>query len=809
MLISLNWLKKFVDIDIDNDELVRLIGSRLVEVEGVIDETHKYDNIFAVRVESAEKIPDTHLSLCYIDDGGVMKDVERREDGLVQVMCGAPNVHAGMIAAWIAPGAVVPASVHDDQPFVIGMRKMLKKYDSYGMLAGADELDFGGDHLGIAELDPEIKPGTPFAELFELNDLILDIENKSLTHRPDTFGIIGFAREIAGILGKEFKTPEWLLNTEADFKTEDIKLDIEIADEKLCPRYTAIVLAPHGEYKEKYLTLERTQLCKSGMRPVDPIVDLTNYLMLLSGQPLHAFDYDKFVAVGGGKDAKIIVRAAKQGEKLKLLDGNEVEMTPNDIVITSNDVPVALAGAMGGENTEIDDKTKRVILESATFSLFNLRKTQMTHGIFSEAITRFTKGQPSGQTLPVALEFAKHAPALKPVALFDSQKTAPKAITVKISLEKMNALLGTDFKAAEAAKILKNVNFEVETNGDELSCTAPYWRTDIHIEEDIYEEVGRLSGFDNINPVLPLHATADASPRFALKTRIRNFMSAHGANEALTYSFVHGDLLQKVKQNPENSYRIVNSISPDLQYIRQSVAPSLLSKAYANMRGGYGRFVMYEMNQVYRRSDGVDEDNVPNGRYELAAILLDGETKSNYYLAKKYLEDLLRFFEIEFEISEFVQEKDSSNAYYEAKRSAKIMSGDVVLGYLGEFKAGVLQGFKLPLGTAGFELDINKMLELAGKAKQNVLRFSQFPSVGRDLTLTVDEKQSYAEVEKALRAVFEKRNYIYKLTPASIYQAEGQKTKNLSFHFEFADPNKTLSKNAIQDIMEELEKVKF
>jgi phenylalanyl-tRNA synthetase beta subunit len=166
------------------------------------------------------------------------------------------------------------------------------------------------------------------------------------------------------------------------------------------------------------------------------------------------------------------------------------------------------------------------------------------------------------------------------------------------------------------------------------------------------------------------------------------------------------------------------------------------------MRGGYGRFVMYEMNQVYRRSDGVDEDNVPNGRYELAAILLDGETKSNYYLAKKYLEDLLRFFEIEFEISEFAQEKDSSNAYYEAKRSAKIMSGDVVLGYLGEFKAGVLQGFKLPLGTAGFELDINKMLELAGKAKQNVLRFSQFPSVGRDLTLTVDEKQSYAEVEK-------------------------------------------------------------
>ncbi len=809
MLISLNWLKKFVDIDIADDELVKLIGSRLVEVEGVIDETHKYDNIFAAKVVSAEKIPDTHLTLCQIDDGGVKEGVERDENGLVQVMCGAPNVRVGMIAAWIAPGAIVPESVHENQPFVIGMRKMLKKYDSYGMLAGADELDFGGDHSGIAELNPETKPGTPLADIFELNDLILDIENKSLTHRPDTFGVIGFAREIAGILGKEFKTPEWLLNTTADFETEDIKLDIEIADEKLCPRYTAIVLTPHGEYKEKYLTLERTLLCKAGMRPVDPIVDLTNYLMLLSGQPLHAFDYDKFVAVGGDKNAKILVRAAKQGEKLKLLDGSEVEMTPNDIVITSNNVPVALAGAMGGENTEIDENTKRVILESATFSLFNLRKTQMTHGIFSEAITRFTKGQPSGQTLPVALEFAKNAPALKPVALFDSQKKAKEAITVEISLKKMNALLGTDFKGAEAKQILENVNFKVELDGDKLSCTAPYWRTDIHIAEDIYEEVGRLSGFDNISPVLPLHATADASPRFALKTRIRNFMSAHGANEALTYSFVHGDLLQKVKQDPKNSYRIVNSISPDLQYIRQSVAPSLLSKAYANMRGGYDKFVMFEMNQIYRRSDGVDSENVPNGRYELAAILLDNNAKSNYYVAKKYLEELLRFFEIEFEISEFVQEKDSSNAYYEAKRAAKITSGDTVLGYLGEYKAGVLQSFKLPLGTAGFELDIDKMLELTGSAKKQAIRFSQFPSVGRDLTLTVAAEQNYADVERALRAVFEKKKYIYKIAPTSIYQGEGQETKNLSFHFEFSDPNQTLSKKAIQDIMEELEKVKF
>ena len=197
MKISLNWLKKYVNIPetVADEELIRLIGARLVEVEGVVDETHKYDKIVVAKVESCEKIPETHLSLCQINNGG---------EELVQVVCGAPNVRAGMLAAWIAPGAVVPASVHEDAPFVIGKRK-LRGYESSGMLAGADELDFGDDHSGIVEIDPATaKPGDLLADVFDLNDLILEIENKSLTHRPDTFGIIGFAREVAGILGLEF-----------------------------------------------------------------------------------------------------------------------------------------------------------------------------------------------------------------------------------------------------------------------------------------------------------------------------------------------------------------------------------------------------------------------------------------------------------------------------------------------------------------------------------------------------------------------------------------------------------------------------
>ena len=811
MLISLNHLKLGLgDIQISDEELVKLIGARLVEIEGVIDETHKYDGIYVVEVKSSEKIPDTHLTRCMIDDGGKAKNVERDKDGYVQVMCGAPNVHDGMFAAWIAPGAVVPATYHDAEPFEIGMRKMLKQYDSYGMMAGADELAIGDDHSGIVELDPtDIKPGDNFADIFvSLNDKILDIENKSLTHRPDTFGVLGFRREVAGILGQKFTSPDWYLNAKPDFTNDpSVKLEIE-TDEKLCPRYTAIVFKPTSKEYSPYLSNQATLLARAGMRPIDPIVDATNMCMLSYGQPLHAFDYDKFIAVGGTDSPKIIVRAAKKGEKLTLLDGKEVEMNEDDIVITSNNVPVALAGAMGGANTAIDANTKRVILESATFSLYNLRKTQMAHGIFSEAITRFTKGQPAGQTLPVALRFAREVKDyLTPVALFDSQKTAPTAEKVSVSLSQINGLLGTKFTLDQAVTILENVEFTVETSGDTLTVTVPFWRTDIHIPEDLIEEVGRLSGYDNIAPVLPLHATSDKNASFELKSELRDILSGFGANEVLTYSFVHGDLIQKAGQDTANSYRIVNSISPDLQYIRQSIVPSLLDKSYANLRAGYDEFALFEMNQVYSRTDGLDEDGVPQPAHHLALVYVNHAEKSGFYAAKHYLVELLNKLGVKADIKPFLAAKDQTNAYYEPKRSANIEIDGKLLGHLGEIKANVLRQMKLPTGTAAFEISLDQILAL-NRSNAKHFRLSQYPFVSRDVTLTVAADAPYGDYEQKIRAIFEQAGLIYRLNPTSIYRADGAATKNLSFHLEFAHPDKTLAKNEIQAIMNQIESIK-
>ena len=781
MRISLNWLKKFVSIpeSVSDEELIRLIGARLVEVEGVIDETHKYDNIYIVRVESAEKIPETHLTLCQINNGG---------SDLVQVVCGAPNVREGMMAVWIAPGAVVPASVHEDAPFVIGKRKM-QGYESNGMLAGADELDFGDDHSGIVEIGPEMaQPGDSLADIFELRDLVLEIENKSLTHRPDCFGIIGFAREVAGILGIDFQSG---LSRDASsrpslrgssltcsplvakaLERSDLKISIEQSE--ICPRYTALVLEKHGGIEEKYLTWVDTVLSKSGMRPVDSIVDATNYLMLLTGQPLHAFDYDKFVAVGKTDGPEIRVRLARKGEKLLLLDDSEVELNENDIVICSGDTPVALAGAMGGKSTMIDENTRNIIVESATFSLYNLRKTQMAHGIFSEAITRFTKGQPPYQTLGVAEACADMlADGFRIMAAGDEYPKPEREIVVKITTDEINGLLGTDYSADLIKKILGNVGFRVGGHGGKFDIKIPAWRTDIHIKEDIVEEVGRLLGYDNIEPTLPLHATADKNSMWEFKKQIRGLLTKYGANEVLTYSFVSERLLKKANLDVNNSYKIVNSISPDLQYVRQSIVPSLLEKAYKNEKLPVERFAIFEMNKVYQKKEwGLDAEGVPVEKMRIGLVVAERKgTGAAYYKAKKYASKLLEEFNI---VAKYLplKAKGAPALPFEPKRSAEIWVGDVCIGVVGEFRNSVRNEFKLASYLAGFEIDLDSILGLASRKKE--IKYGEVKV--EDLTVTTDK--CYDEV---LAEVREKCPGA-EITPGTIYQAPGQATRNITFH---------------------------
>ena len=814
MIISLNWLKKFTNIDITVDELATLIGARLVEIEEVEAIGEKYKEVLVVKIAEASKLDGSdHLSIVKIDDGGVTKNIERDGNNLIQVVCGAPNVREGLLVAWLPPGSVVPETFGSDKPFILDTRKIMGQ-TSNGMIASPKELALFDEHDGILEIDLKVDPGTLFMKAYELDDYLLDIENKSLTHRPDCFGIIGFAREVSAIMGKSFKTPEWLMNLSPQLSIEkdnSIDFKVKIDDPELASRYQAVVMSNVNNKKKTPLMIQ-TYLSRVGVRPISPIVDVTNYLMMLTGQPLHAFDFDKLKTLSGGS-VDIHVRAGKEGESLKLLDGKNIELSQNDIVIANGEKAIALAGAMGGIDTEVDENTQNILIESATFNLYNLRATQMRHGIFSEAITRFTKGQSSELTAPVLANSVRllngltDAKCVTEIIEDYPGKNNPKQIDLLIN--SVNEILGSKFLSSDIEKILSNVEFLVDkSKSGILGITAPYWRSDIHIQEDIIEEVGRINGFDNIEPTLPLRdfTAVNESDFDKFRDSLRKIIVRAGANEILSYSFVHGDMLKKAGLNPENSYKIINSISPDLQYYRQTLIPSLLNLVHSNIKQGYDSFALFELNKTHKKSDGMTDENVPVECESISLVVADKKHRKGapYYQVKKILDYIASSLGLVFEYNNL----DESNAQpialpFEHRRSAEVIdkNSGQSLGVIGDFKKIVSKNFKLPDYCAGFELDSMKLFEISKNACNKYSVISRYPSSERDICLKLEAQKSYASITNAIEAALKGIELQITFSPIDIYQQENSETKNITIRIKITSHDHTLSGDEVADVI--------
>lgn len=812
MIISVNWLKKFTDIDVSIDELAMLIGARLVEIEGVENIGEKYKDVVVARVVECKKLEGSdHLNVTKLDDGGVVQGVERDENGLVQVVCGAPNVREGLLVAWLPPRSVVPETYHESEPFILAA-KPLRGVVSNGMLASARELDLYDDHTGILEIDKEAAPGSSFAELYELNDYLLDIENKSLTHRPDAFGVIGFAREIAGIQGKAFITPNWLSVLEAHI-TPSGSLEVpavQIDDALLSSRFQMVALAGVNEASQSPVQLQ-TYLARSGMRPVNALVDVSNYLMLLTGQPSHAYDYDKLKAVAGD-DFTVRVRSGRSGEKLTLLDDKDIELSEADVVVAAGDTAIGLAGIMGGQSTLTDSSTQSVLLEVATFDLYRMRSSQMRHGIFSEAVTRFTKGIPAPLGGPVLTEAVRmlgvYTGATPASAVAEDYPVPFAPITVRVSEAHINATLGTQFAAEDIAELLENVGFTVQFNGLAAVVEVPYWRQDIHIPEDIIEEVGRLAGFDTINLTLPRRDFVAVTPTDfdMFRSRLRSLFVRAGANEVLTYSFVHGDLLEKAGIKISNSYKIVNSISPELQYYRQSLMPSLLNQVSPNSKAGYDTFALFECNKVHQKDAGLTDEAVPVEEDRLALVLTDTKQQGvAYYQAKSLLDYALKTFAIEVLYRPFGDTHDDAlSAPFEPKRSAHIIDVQTgeLLGVIGEYKRSVQKNFKLSSYAAGFELNMRALQALAAKTSGQYKPLSRYPGTERDVCFQVADSITYAQVEQAARtALAGYDSLITTLNPLDLYQAEGSVTKNITLRFGVTSYANTITNEEVNAVI--------
>lgn len=828
MKVSLNQIQQYIDFELPEiDELVDRVNQQLGGVEEVIDLADKYRSPLIVKVVECSKHPDAdRLSITKIDDGGQADHVDRDANGLVQVVCGAPNVQAGQYAIWLPPTSTVPSTYSDDDPFVLAPKE-LRGVISNGMLAAADELDLGQDHTGIITLsaDDFIDPvddldsliGASFASLFGLDDTVIDIENKMFTHRPDLFGQIGVAREISAILkplpvddqmtGQAELQPAWYFPGQTLGDASGLELTVFNDATDSVKRFMAVAV-DNIEVKQSPLWL-KAALVAMGAKPVNSIVDATNYVMLQTGQPTHAYDYDKLAGHTVGS------RFARPGETVELLNGKTYQLDESDIVIADAQGPIGLGGVMGGLDSQVTEQTKSIVLEVASFDMYQSRRTSMRHGLFTDAVTRFSKGQSPIQNSRVLSKL---------IDMVGGQQASPVADhgsgdwdgadsvhpPIEVSAQFISARLGQDFSPYLISNMLRLVNFAswiVEGTTDTLHITAPFWRTDIELPEDIVEEIGRLYGFDKLPRSLPVRSIKPAAtePLVALKRQLRQRLVRAGANEVLNYSFVNAKLLEDVGQQPAAAFSINNALSPDLQHYRLSLTPSLLDRVHGNIKAGQAEFVLFEIGKTHNKAD-IGNDGLPAEGNFLAGVVAANQAKPElgaaFYSAKRYLEHLLPGQQLSFsKLSD--AELDTAPAYlapYQPDRSAIVWAGDSMIGVIGEFQPRVARALKLPDFVAGFEIDLDSLLAAGGVVVGDYQPLSRYPSSERDISFRVSLDTSYGQLLAAVEASLAGSSYDSLVSPLGIYQAEASLTKNITIRIKLTSHEQTLTSEQVNQV---------
>jgi phenylalanyl-tRNA synthetase beta chain len=812
MKVSLNLMKFYSDAaqwKLPVAELAKKIGAQLGAVEETIDLAGKYDNVFVADIVAAKEHPRADKLGVYQLNVGEVEPV--------QVLAGDKTLKVGDKVAWIKPGATVPLSWGTAEPFVIGARDM-RGLTSNGMLGSGKELDMNDDHTSVQVLDTDAPAGTLLADAYHLDDAIIDIENKMFTHRPDGFGHLGVAREIAGIQNVPFTSPDWYsLDATLPAANSNIApLTVKNEIPKLVPRYVAITL-DGVKVAPSPLWLQAT-LHKLGIRPINNIVDITNYIMVLTGQPLHAFDYDK---VAG---QTIVVRKPQDGEKLELLDGRTIEPHKDAMLICDAEKPIGLGGMMGGGNSEITESTTRIVLECATFDMFTIRRSSMQHGVFTDAVTRFSKGQSPLQNVAIAVKAIEDIQKLAGGhvgAVIDNshvKETVGRGSVhapVVTTADFINSRIGTNLSVADIAVLLGNVECRVEEHGNELIVTPPFWRTDIEIPEDVVEEVGRLHSYDAVPVSLPTRETlAVELPAIdELKARIREILARGGANELQTYTFVPAKLMKQVSQDPTKAFAIRNALSPELEHYRMSLTPGLLDKVHANIKAGYKQFGIFETNKIHIKDDvAKDCDGLPR-EYQTVAFVFASDSKmpgAAFYYAKKYLSYLLEELGVAFHVTPVEQAPGFEVgrqvfAPFEQKRAGYVfVGGEDFAGFVGEYRGAVAKNLKLPQTIAGFEIDLERLLKHARGVHYRPLL--KFPATDQDVCLKVASTVTYGQLEQLVREHLPADERLrVTISPLDIYQREDDAAHvQITFRLALQHHDRTLTTSEVNDMLDTL-----
>ena len=720
MNVTLNWLKNYIDFEFSPNELADRLTMLGVEVESIKQPGTELKGVVVGSVTAIRPHPDADkLVLCQVDIG---------ESEELQIVCGAPNVREGMLAPVATIGATLP----------IGLtikRAKLRGEASHGMLCSEKELGLSEDAAGLMELPTDTPLGISLSEALGLDDVIFELE--ITPNRPDCLSMIGVAREIRAETGNALKLPRVDFNEAETDIQEMTSVTIEAPD--LCLRYAARVI--QGVKIEASPEWLQQRLESVGIGVINNIVDITNFVLMEYGQPLHAFDYHKLT------ENRIVVRRAGGGENLRTLDEIERELTPDMLVIADAEKPVALAGIMGGYDSEITDTTCDVLLESACFNPSSVRATAKALGISTEASYRFERGADPGIVLAAldraAQLIAELAGGTICKGIVDVYPGQQPLTRIQLRPERVNFILGTALEATEMTQILSRLGFDVKANSAEnYEVIVPTFRSDITREIDLMEEIARVHGYDNIPTTLPKGdiPVPAPNPSTEVRKRVKQFLLAAGMMEAVNYSFCDPNCFDKIRFTADSPLRetlkLQNPLSPEMSVLRTTLLPRLLENAQHNRNHQIDTIAFFEIGNVFIRNGEQKEPEWVAGI--LAGQIGEGVYSNPYrspdfYDIKGLVEGILEVCGI---VDYTLQKTDTPT--FHPGRSAEILLRNKQIGTFGEAHPEVLENYDLPYKAYLFEFDMEVLVDAAIFAK----RFEPipiYPTIERDLAIVVDK----------------------------------------------------------------------
>ena len=807
MKVSLKWLSDYVDVPSDIKEFCDRLDLTGTGVEGVEKLGSAYDGVVVGHVLTCEPHPDSdHMHVVTVDVGAGEP---------VQIVCGAPNIAAGIKVPVATIGAVLPGD------FKIKKSK-LRGVTSCGMCCSKRELGMGTDHEGIWILPEDAACGQPIADCLKLTDTVLDLE--ITPNRPDCLSMVGMAREVGAMYQVPASDPLQDMAGKLEISAaEAASVSVSIEDEVRCPRYTARVIRDCKVGPSPDWMVER--LAAIGQRSINNIVDVTNYILFLFGQPLHAFDFDKLVGDDGA--AKVIVRAAQEGERLVTLDGEDRALTPDMTVIaTPERGAVALAGVMGGLDTEVTDETTNILLEAATFEAGRTSRTSRNLGLISESSMRYERGvddhdievrSAAAAALIAEVSGGTVVPMNEGDEIVDTWPVRSEPVKLRFRVPRFCAMMGSDIPTDFVVGTLERLGCKVEgaIDAEVLEVVAPTFRPDLEREIDLYEEVLRLWGMDRIESTLP-----GGRGRVGVRTEeqriaslVNDTLRACGMNETMTYSFAEPSDIERLRMKADDlgdAVELLNPLNADQSVMRQSIVPGLLRSVAYNQSRGVKNVQLYEIGTVFFAAEGRKK---PKERQKVAGIMAGAmheagwnrsEVAFDFFDGKGVLESIAR--ELALPKVRFRALSAEEALHLQPGRAAEMMAAGAVIGWVGEIHPLAAGAFEANAPIVAFELDMAALVKAARPARDYV-DVPTFPAVAMDQAFVVSEDVTHERMCQVMTSAGGK--LLESVSLFDVYRDEervGAGKKSMAYALTYRAADRTLTSEEVERAHERLVK---